>query len=118
MRQVAEAAGVSTATVSNVLNGRDVVAPETRRRVQQAMAQVGFVRNSAARQLRGIPSAVVGAVVLDLANPFYSEVSRGVEDRVTEAGCVLMLCSTDAQAAKEARHLQVLQEHGVRGVLV
>jgi LacI family transcriptional regulator len=82
------------------------------------MAQVGFVRNSAARQLRGAPSMAVGAVVLDLANPFYSEVSRGVEDRVTEAGCVLMLFSTDAQVSKEARHLQVLEEHGARGVLV
>jgi LacI family transcriptional regulator len=118
MRQVAEAAGVSTATVSNVINSPDVVAPGTRRRVEEAMAQVGFVRNGAARQLRGIPSAVIGAVVLDLANPFYSEVSRGVEDRVTEAGCMLMLCSTDAQASKEAQHLRVLEEHGVRGVLV
>jgi LacI family transcriptional regulator len=118
MRQVAEAAGVSTATVSNVINSPAVVAPETRRRVEQAMAQVGFVRNGAARQLRGIPSAVVGAVVLDLANPFYSEVSRGVEDRVSEADCMLMLCSTDALAAKQAQHLRVLEEHGVRGVLV
>ena len=118
MRQVAEAAGVSTATVSNVLNSPAVVAPETRRRVEEAMAQVGFVRNGAARQLRGIPSPVVGAVILDLANPFYSEVTRGIEDRVTEAGCMLMLCSTDAQAAKEAQQLRVLEEHGVRGVLV
>ncbi|XVV05967.1 LacI family DNA-binding transcriptional regulator [Actinosynnema sp. CA-248983] len=118
MRQVAEAAGVSTATVSNVLNSPAIVAPETRRRVEDAMARVGFVRNGAARQLRGIPSSVVGAVLLDLANPFYGEVSRGVEDRVTEAGCMLMLCSNDAQAAKEARHLQVLEEHGVRGILV
>jgi len=118
MRQVAEIAGVSTATVSNVLNTPAVVSPETRQRVEAAMAQVGFVRNGAARQLRGIPSAVVGAVVLDLANPFYSEVSRGIEDRVSEAGCMLMLCSTDALVAKEARHLRVLEEHGVRGALV
>jgi LacI family transcriptional regulator len=118
MRHVAEAAGVSTATVSNVLNSPAVVAPETRRRVEEAMAHVGFVRNGAARQLRGVPSAIVGSVVLDLANPFYSEVSRGVEDRAAEVGCVLMLCSTDAQPAKEARHLRVLEEHGVRGILV
>lgn len=82
------------------------------------MAQVGFVRNGAARQLRGVPSRVVGAVILDLANPFYAEVGRGIEDRVAEAGCMLMLCSTDAQAEKEAQHLRVLEEHGVRGVLI
>lgn len=118
LREVAEAARVSTATVSNVLNATAVVAPKTRRRVEEAMAQVGFVRNSAARQLRGVPSTVVGAVILDLANPFYSEVSRGAEDRVAEADCMMMLSSTDAQAAKEAKHLRVLEEHGVRGVLI
>lgn len=118
MRQVAEAAGVSVATVGNVLNAPGVVAPETRRRVEEAMTQVGFVRNLAARQLRGVPSSVVGVVILDLANPFYGEIGRGIEDRLAEAGCLVMLCSTDADVGKGASHLRMLEEHGVRGVLV
>src|SRR5262245_18706818 len=67
IRQVAAAAGVSMSTVSNVLNQPHVVSADTRRRVEQAMATVGYVRNNAARQLRGAPSVTAGCVLLDTA---------------------------------------------------
>lgn len=118
IRQVAAAAGVSTSTVSNVLNNPDLVSAGTRRRVEDAMAEVGYVRNSAARQLRGAPSAVVGCVLLDSANPFFAEVARGMEDRLAEAGCMPIVCSTDVSLAREERYLRSLEELGVRGVLV
>lgn len=118
IRQVAEAAGVSMSTVSNVLNNPHRVAAGTRQRVGTAMERVGYVRNGAARQLRGAPSSVVGCVVLDTANAYYSEVARGVEDRLVEAGCMLVQCSSDARATRESRFLRLLEEQGVRGVLV
>lgn len=118
IREVAAAAGVSESTVSNVLNNPQVVKPETRERVEQAFTQVGFVRNRAAGQLRGAPSAVVGCVLLDAANTFYAEVARGVENRLTEAGCLHLLCSTDVNADRERRYLRMLEEQGVRAVIV
>ncbi|MDT0341839.1 LacI family DNA-binding transcriptional regulator [Streptomyces litchfieldiae] len=118
IRHVAEAAGVSMSTVSNVLNNPDLVAEATRRRVEEAMDHVGYVRNGAARQLRGAPSTVVGCVLLDTANAYFATVARGVEDRLAEAGCVLVQCSTDMRQERQAGYLRLLQEQGVRGVLI
>jgi LacI family transcriptional regulator len=118
MREVARQAGVSVSTVGNVLNNPDVVAPATRQRVEAAMDRVGFVRSGPARQLRGLPSRIVGVVTLDMANPFYAEVGRGIEDRLAEDGCMVLGCSTDVQLGKEIRALTVLEEHAVRGIIV
>jgi LacI family transcriptional regulator len=115
---VATAAGVSTSTVSNVLNNPEIVATSTRRRVEDAMSEVGYVRNGAARQLRGAPSTIAGCLLLDTANPFFAEVSRGIEDRLTEAGCLLIVGSTDVRAAQENNYLRMMEELGVRGILV
>lgn len=118
MRDVARVAGVSVSTVANVLSRPSIVAPETRRRVQEAMTRVGYVRNGPARVLRGVPSAIVGSVLLDLANPFYAQVNRGIEDRLTDQGCLVLVGSTDLDAAKERRLLGLLEEQAVRGVII
>lgn len=118
IREVASAAGVSIGTVSNVLNNPALVAGATRERVERAIRDLGFIRNAWARQLREGQGSVVGAIVFDLANPFFAEVARGIEDRLAEDNCVLILCSTDRSADREARYLNVLQEQGVRGMLV
>ncbi|HTJ38951.1 MAG TPA: LacI family DNA-binding transcriptional regulator [Dactylosporangium sp.] len=118
MRDVARAAGVSISTVANVLNNPAVVADATRARVEEAMAAVGFVRSGPARQLRGLPSRLVGSVTLDQANPFYAELNRGIEDRLDEAGCLVLACSTDIQPDKELRILRLLEEQSPRGIIV
>jgi len=105
-------------TVSNVLNNPAVVTLDTRRRVEAAMATIGYVRNGAARQLRGAPAITVGCVVLDSANPFFAEIGRGMQDRLTEAGCMLIVCSTDVRAERESRYLHMLEQLGVRGILL
>jgi DNA-binding LacI/PurR family transcriptional regulator len=115
---VAAAAGVSMSTVSNVLNNPNVVSEDTRRRVEQAMTTVGYVPNSAARQLRGAPSRTAGCLLLDSANPFFAAVARGMEDRLAEVGCMLIVCSTDVRADREARYLDMLEQLGVRGILL
>jgi LacI family transcriptional regulator len=118
MREVARAAGVSVSTVANVLSRPSIVAPETRRRVEQAILGVGYVPSGPARQLRGLPSMIVGSINLDLANPFYAEVNRGIEDRLAEAGCLVLACSTDLRPEKEQQILALLQEQAVRGIII
>ncbi|HVT70711.1 MAG TPA: LacI family DNA-binding transcriptional regulator [Trebonia sp.] len=118
MREVAAHAGVSVATVSNVLNRPDIVARATRNRVQASIAELGFVRNESARQLRAGRSRTIGFVVLDVANPFFTDLARGVEEEANKAGLVVILCNSGDREDKESRHLDMLEEHRVHGVLI
>src|SRR6476660_10614077 len=86
MNDVATLAQVSVGTISNVLNKPEVVSPDTRRRVLEAIDKLGWVRNESARQLRAGRSASIGLVVMDLANPFFSDLARGVGDVAAAAG--------------------------------
>jgi LacI family transcriptional regulator len=118
IREVAARAGVSVATVSNVINRPEIVAQKTRDRVQAAITELGFVRNESARQLRAGRSRTMGLVVLDVANPFFTDLARGVEDEANKAGLAVILCNSDDQERKENRYLDVLEEHRVHGVLI
>ena len=118
IREVAALAGVSVGTVSNVLNRPDVVAESTRGRVQAAIKSLGFIRNESARQLRAGRSRTIGLVVLDVANPFFTDVARGVEDEASEAGLAVILCNSDDKQVKESRYLELLEEHRVQGILI
>jgi LacI family transcriptional regulator len=118
IREVAAHAGVSVGTVSNVLNRPDIVARSTRDRVQEAIKALGFVRNESARQLRAGRSRIIGLVVLDVANPFFTDVARGVEDEASMSGLAVILCNSDDQLAKETHYLELLEEHRVQGILI
>lgn len=118
IKDVARVAGVSVGTVSNVLNRPDFVSEATRQRVVDAMTELGFVRNATARQLRAGHSQTVGVVVLDLANPFYTGIVRGIEDRLAQDNHLLMLCSSDEDPERETRYLRQFAEQGVRGILI
>jgi LacI family transcriptional regulator len=118
VRDVAEAAGVSVGTVSNVLNRPEKVAPETVARVHDAIARIGFVRNDAARQLRAGRSRTIGLVVLDLRNPFFTEVARGAEQRAASEGLSVLVANSDEHQEREATHLDLFEEQRVFGVLV
>jgi LacI family transcriptional regulator len=118
IREVAARARVSVGTVSNVLNRPSVVSPSTRERVQAAIAELGFVRNESARQLRSGTARAIGLMVLDVSNPFFTDMARGVEEAASEAGHAVILCNTDESAQKEARHLELLAEQRVHGVLI
>jgi len=118
IKEVAVRAGVSVATVSNVLNRPDIVADKTRDRVLAAISELGYVRNESARQLRTGGSRTIGLVVPDVANPFFTDLARGVEDEVGNTGLALILCNSDDQSGREKRYLDLLEEHRVRGVLI
>ena len=118
IRDVAEQAGVSLGTASNVLNRPDIVAPDTLARVLEVIERLGFVRSSAAHQMRGGNSRCFGAVVIDASNPFATETIRGLEDAVHEQGCAVVVCSTDGSAEREARYLRLLEEQRVQGIVI
>ena len=83
-----------------------------------AIRELGFVRNESARQLRAGRSRTIGLVVLDVANPFFTDLARGVEDEANKAGLAVILCNSDDQERKEKRYLELLEEHRVQGVLI
>ena len=104
-------------TVSNVLNRPEMVAEKTRRRVEEAVVELRYVRNESARQLRQGQSRTVGLIVPDIANPFFTDVARGVEDVVSASGAMVIVCNSDNDAYKEDRYLTMLAEQQVLGVL-
>lgn len=118
IKDVARLAGVAVGTVSNVLNERPSVTPETRERVLAVIEELGYVPNASARRLRSGEITTIGAVVLDLANPFFTEMARGIEDRLSQDGFTLMLASSDEDIERERRYLDLLLRQGVRGLLV
>lgn len=118
IKEVARRAGVSVGTVSNVLNRPELVAPATRQRVTDAIAELNFVRNESARVLRAGRSRTVGFVVLDVANPFFADVARGAESVADEQGAVVTLCDSAENAAREGRYLDHLEQLRVQGILI
>ncbi|WP_199256396.1 LacI family DNA-binding transcriptional regulator [Mycolicibacterium mengxianglii] len=118
MREVAAAASVSVGTVSNVLNAPEKVAAATVARVQAAIDELGFVRNDAARQLRAGRSRSVGLVVLDVGNPFFTDIARAAEHRAGELDLTILLGTSDDDPRKERTYIDTFDEQRVFGLLV
>jgi LacI family transcriptional regulator len=118
IKDVASRAGVSVGTVSNVLNRPDLVSEQTRHKVLEAITTLGFVRNESARQLRNGHSRTLAYLLLDPANPFFTDVARGAEDAARAAGLALYLCNSEEDADRETEYLDILLEQRVRGVLI
>ncbi|NUP79129.1 MAG: LacI family DNA-binding transcriptional regulator, partial [Nonomuraea sp.] len=118
IKDVAARAGVSPGTVSNVLNRPAKVATATRERVEAVIQEMGFVRHGSASTLRAGHSRTIGLSVIDIGNPFFTEVAAGVEDVASELGYAVILGNSAGSQDKEDRNLRVLAEHRVRGVLI
>lgn len=118
LRAVADAAGVSTATVSNVLNRPDLVSAELRLRVDRAVRELGYVPNIAARSLRTGYTASIGAVFFDVANPFFAMIARHMGNEASDRGYALIVMSSDQKRDREDAGLDFLVGHGVRGIAV
>jgi LacI family transcriptional regulator len=118
IRDVAVRAGVSVGTVSNVLNNPAKVSPKSVARVLAVIEELGYVRNDAARQLRAGRSTTIGLVVLDVRNPFFTDVARGAEDEAAAHGLSVILGNSDENSAREAGYLDLFEEQRVHGVLI
>jgi len=116
MTDVAEAAGVSLKTVSRVVNGEPLVAPNTAEGVREAIARLGYRRNEIARTLRqGRVTRTLGLVIEDVANPFYSAITRGVEEETRARGLLVIAGSSDEDPERERALVQLLCERRVDG---
>lgn len=118
MGDVRRAAGVSHGTVSNVLNHPERVSDETRERVLAVMEELGFVRNEAARHLRSGSSNTLGLVLLDTWNPFFNDLTRGIEDSIYRDGWSLQVSTSALDPRRESQILSTFEERRVSGVLV
>jgi LacI family transcriptional regulator len=115
---VADRAGVSVGTVSNVVNRPERVAEDTRRRVREAIAKLGWVPNGSAATLRAGRATLVGLILPDIRNPFFTEVARGAEDMAAASGEAIVVCNTDWLLQSERRALDALTRQRVRGIII
>jgi LacI family transcriptional regulator len=118
MRDVAQRAGVSLATVSRVLNGSLTVKPQHRDRVQAAIEDLGYRPNRLAQNLRRQQAHMIGVVISDIENPHFAQIVRVVENAAYGLGYRVLLCNTDESADKQQAYLEVLAAERVLGVLV
>lgn len=115
---VAREAGVSAATVSRVLNDHASVNPELARRVREAADRLSYRPNGVARSLRRQSTDVLALIISDVSNPFFTAITRGVEDVAQRSGLSVLLCNADEDPAKEATYLRVAEQEQVAGVIL
>lgn len=118
LKDVAREAGVATGTVSMVLNDSPLVADTTRTHVQQVMRSLGYVYDRAAGNLRSKRSRIVGVSMCDLVNPYYADVTAGVQAALESLGRVLVLGNCGESVPRQLRFLQTLREYKVEGLLL
>src|SRR5512143_646289 len=118
IRDVAKLAGVAPITVSRCINNSGYCSPETRARVEAAVAELGFVPNRLASGLRSKRTNTLALVITDITNPFFTTLARGVEDTASDAGYTVIFCNTDESDVEEQKYLQVLLQQQVDGILL
>lgn len=115
---VAKQAGVSKSTVSLVLQGSDAVKESTRVAVREAMADIGYVYNRSAATLRSSSSGLIGLVINDLRNPFFTEFAALFQMELAKNGFATVLANTDEDPKLQTRMISSLVEHGVSGIII
>jgi LacI family transcriptional regulator len=115
---VATLAGVSKSTVSLVLQNSPLVRQETRDDVRRAMAQLGYVYNRAAANLRSANAGLIGVVINDLRNPFFTEFATSLQMALSARGYATVLANTDEDPALQGQVVGAMLEHGVSALIV
>ncbi len=118
VKDVAQRAGVSVASVSRALNGLPGVSESVVRRVKEAADELHYRPNAVARSLRTEASRALGLVISDVTNSFFVELARTIEDEAAKLGFSLILCNSDEDPAKEGHYLDVLHDQRIDGLLL
>ncbi len=118
LADIAREAGVTSATVSYALTGRSGVSADTRQRVLTIAERLGYVANRQAAALRCLRSYILGVLVTNIKNPFYASVVCGIEKEAAARRYRAMLCVTENDPSDEARHLKMVLEHNVDGLIL
>lgn len=118
IKDVAARAGISYTTVSHVVNGTRPVSEQVRRKVEAAIAELGYVPSGVARSLRARATGTLGLLVPNASNPYFAELARGIEDHAERNGYSVILCNSDDDIDKQLRYLRVLLERRIDGLIV
>ena len=118
IRDVARLAGVSLATVSNVLNQTRPVAADTAARVMRAVEALRYAPHAAARSMRRRGSGLIGLILADITNPFFTALVHAVERAASTAGYSVLLCNSDEDLQREQQHLELLRTQRVDGIIL
>ncbi|HTG71963.1 MAG TPA: LacI family DNA-binding transcriptional regulator [Candidatus Udaeobacter sp.] len=118
LKEVANLAGVSSATVSNALNGTKFVSDEIKAKIDAAIEELNYQPNIVAKSLRMQESKIIGVLISDVANPFFSAVVRGMEEELAKSNYNILLCNTNSSIEKERNYLDVLIGKRVDGLIV
>ncbi len=118
IKEVAQEAGVSTATVSRVMSGRNGAGAQVKRRVLAVAERLRYQPNRSAQILRSRRRNLIGAVIPDLQNPFFTGIVRGVEEVLHAAGFTLFLANSDEVSSREENEIRALQAEGVSGLVL
>jgi DNA-binding LacI/PurR family transcriptional regulator len=118
IRDVASAAGVSLSTVSRVIHGHPAVNHDLQKRVLEVIAQMDYQPDRSAQRLRSKMSSVIGLIISDIENPFFTSVVRGVEDVAYRHQMTVVLCNTDEDPKKQERYVDVMVKERVAGLII
>jgi LacI family transcriptional regulator len=117
IKEVAEFAGVSTATVSRAMSGNSKVSKKLLKRVQNAVETLDFHPNQAARRLRHRTTKIIGVVISDIQNPFFTTLVEGIENVLQENGYLLLLGNSSENPSRERQHLNTFLSEHVSGII-
>ena len=119
IKDIAKYAKVSTATVSNVVNGKTgKIGEETRKRVLKVIEEHNYIPNRIASSLVTKKTKTLGLIIPDISNPFFPEIARGAEDKANKAGYNVIVCNTDNSVKKEEEYLSMLKEKMIEGIIM
>lgn len=118
MKQVAERSGVSTSTVSHVINNTRVVSEDVRQRVLEVIQELRYVPSALARSLKNDRTNTIGMMIPNNSNPYFAEVIRGVEEAAFALGYNIILCNSDDDARKQVAHIRVLLQKRIDGLIL
>jgi DNA-binding LacI/PurR family transcriptional regulator len=118
IRDVARAAGVSLSTVSRVLHGNPTVRPDLQERVLETVQRLNYQPNRMAQRLRSNASNIIGLVISDIENPFFTSIVRGVEDVAYGQFMNVILCNTDEDPLKQRRYIDIMAEERAAGLII
>lgn len=118
IRDVAKKAGVAPITVSRVINDASYVSEKTRKKVEAAIEELGYIPNTLGLSLRFKRTMTIALVITDIANPFWPTVARGVEDIAQANGYSIILCNTDESKEKQAQYVKMLLQRRIDGILL
>src|SRR5436190_1740410 len=118
IKDVARLAGVSSATVSRALSNKANVRPEIQQRVVEAAKHLNYRPSRVARSLRAQRSNIIGLIISDIQNPFFTALVRGAEDIAYGSQYALFLCNSDEEVEKEKLYIELMIAEQVAGVII